>query len=970
MAKQRITTTAKRMQALINRVAASAASPIAGGLAEHIEKTAAEGHDGVGLHDHQSTEQGGLLDHGWLSGLGDDDHPQYASANGAGIRAAYAAERLNKSVLPGFGLSGGGVLTENRTLAVDAVDDPGTEARVLKSSAAGKLTLRGLTLRGDLLPSAPDTINIGSSSSPFLTGHISEMYGTRFIEETISVAGGHWIIPKSSATLAVEMDAVTTSLITIDDVGSDKVDAQGNVSRTGWSTGDYLVFRDIDKYERMRIISGSGTTWTVARDVDGSGANTWGAGSTVANLGKSGDGWLSFQGGRDYGLSIWERYGTNPGDVTNFLRAGNLRNWNGYPSADLPGFGLGDSERFISFDRVHGLRIHSPVIIGGNLGFATDALLYCAFDGPKPYEREYGGSYVGHTGQMPSTASGGLIFRPGRFGKAIQIAEATTNLLSYTSFETGSVLTGWTAVSGSFPHAAVFDTGRAMFGKQSARIRFNPDTVNRGMIQSFTAPADGAYTFSGYIWITDYTEGQLVMDLGSGSPRARFEGVTDGWVRFSVTHTLTAGTRQARIFTDSTPKFAGRFLLDGLQVEQKAYPTPYCDGSLGTGHAWTGAAFGSPSTRQAASLAYPNVFDKRRGTISLWFYRGFEYSGSAEQGLFDASVTWNSNDQFGAWVRTTGKNLAFSISGKSSTGPVVPLGQWSHAAFVWDRDAGYFQCYLNGEPGSVGVYDTSPTLLPEIHLGILRSLNNRYLNDCMDDFMITDRALSESEIRAIYESGAPMNIRKGPFDLYLGGGTSGGWIVGNGDGLAGYSADGTRQAWFGSDGRFYAEGGAFTLDHNGMQLYENGDLILFNYYPMPNEYPNWVGIKGSLLYWPDWRDTWLLFETFDTDGGLISRFKMGDESTHWSRGFLEFYAKDWGSGYDNTVRVDPFGLRITGWFACNGKNPQPPPDIGGAVNASAVDATYGTQERDVIIDLRNKVNALRTALINNGILSN
>jgi hypothetical protein len=58
-------------------------------------------------------------DHGALTGLLDDDHPQYASSEGSGTRRAYEAGRLNKNVSAGTGLSGGGTLTSSVTLNID-----------------------------------------------------------------------------------------------------------------------------------------------------------------------------------------------------------------------------------------------------------------------------------------------------------------------------------------------------------------------------------------------------------------------------------------------------------------------------------------------------------------------------------------------------------------------------------------------------------------------------------------------------------------------------------------------------------------------------------------------------------------------------------------------------------------------------------------------------------------------------------
>ena len=86
----------------------------------HIATAAATAHAGVGIHSHQSNAQGSKLDHGLaLIGLLDDDHTQYAHAEGSGTRRAYEAGRLNLSVLAGDGLTGGGLMTQDRTLSID-----------------------------------------------------------------------------------------------------------------------------------------------------------------------------------------------------------------------------------------------------------------------------------------------------------------------------------------------------------------------------------------------------------------------------------------------------------------------------------------------------------------------------------------------------------------------------------------------------------------------------------------------------------------------------------------------------------------------------------------------------------------------------------------------------------------------------------------------------------------------------------
>jgi hypothetical protein len=80
--------------------------PLTGNLAVSSGKTI----DGVDLSAFKSSYEG------HLSG---DSHPRYAEAEGYGTRAAAWANRLNKSVLAGTGISGGGLLDNNRTVSVD-----------------------------------------------------------------------------------------------------------------------------------------------------------------------------------------------------------------------------------------------------------------------------------------------------------------------------------------------------------------------------------------------------------------------------------------------------------------------------------------------------------------------------------------------------------------------------------------------------------------------------------------------------------------------------------------------------------------------------------------------------------------------------------------------------------------------------------------------------------------------------------
>jgi hypothetical protein len=93
--------------------------------------------------------------------------------------------------------------------------------------------------------------------------------------------------------------------------------------------------------------------------------------------------------------------------------------------------------------------------------------------------------------------------------------------------------------------------------------------------------------------------------------------LTDYWQRHSLTITATQDVVDITVMfvNDFGAARASTFYLDGVQVEKKAYATSYCDGSLGTGYAWTGSAHASASTRES-TLVYFSPDNGRIDTVS------------------------------------------------------------------------------------------------------------------------------------------------------------------------------------------------------------------------------------------------------------------------------------------------------------------------------------------------------------------
>jgi hypothetical protein len=65
------------------------------------------------------------------------------------------------------------------------------------------------------------------------------------------------------------------------------------------------------------------------------------------------------------------------------------------------------------------------------------------------------------------------------------------------------------------------------------------------------------------------------------------------------------------------------FVVDAVQLEQKAYATSYCDGTIGTGYAWSGTANASASVRTKADIytSSTNRLNAFRGSAAARFTR-------------------------------------------------------------------------------------------------------------------------------------------------------------------------------------------------------------------------------------------------------------------------------------------------------------------------------------------------------------
>lgn len=398
-------------------------------------------------------------------------------------------------------------------------------------------------------------------------------------------------------------------------------------------------------------------------------------------------------------------------------------------------------------------------------------LMLAHFDGREPYETNYSGDLNGHMGQVASPV-GGITFRAGKFYKAAQLALGTTNLVSYPSFESGtlgSAPDGWTNGGvGTF----VKSSDVSLFGLYSGKLVV---AAQQGFPVSTVANINlaNAYTVSAWVYLSSVTTGSIKITLQRTDTFVEVCETTADmtkigeWQRVVATYAGGgSGTVGARVKAQTTAGATMTVYLDGFQLEQRNFATPYCDGTMGgysgsgvpdgSGHTWAGTAHASNSTRTASGLSYPvsGNLDINRGTIMCWVYvEG--HDPSANEGIFDAGSAW---PYFGLWMNagTTPSAIIGGPGGHTGAGgPAAPgMKQWVHVAFTWD---GYWMTvYTNGVAGTPIHYTNWPVFGTNFSVGSLQTLGGYRLNGLIDDFVILDRTLTAIEIRTVYESNAPV----------------------------------------------------------------------------------------------------------------------------------------------------------------------------------------------------------------------
>ncbi len=378
-------------------------------------------------------------------------------------------------------------------------------------------------------------------------------------------------------------------------------------------------------------------------------------------------------------------------------------------------------------------------------------VFYAAYNGATPYNTDFTGNDNSYNGITPTQTIGGAIFRPGKFGKARQIADATENLVINP---VGNDLTAWVSSDDTSLTLAAIPSTSAQFGnnvfRAEAQAGISAGTTTIYQAHSHTTINSGS----------DYAFSFFARGSGEWSP-----AVHDGTTYEETTITLTSEWQRIIIYI--SPGAAELYLnparasantsasdymeYDGVQLEEKSYITPFHYGDM-PGGSWSGTPHNSTSTRSPQSLRYDGtVLDHSAGTISACFYRHSEvnfqnyfyiYTGSTDR-IF---VIHNSN-LTRVYKRNSGGGT-YVINGSP-----IPERTWTKITITWTETE--TKLYLNGVQ-SGGTW--SGNLFDGItgnHLYIGGISTQTPLNGFVDEFCIWSAALTEAQIADIYNSNAP-----------------------------------------------------------------------------------------------------------------------------------------------------------------------------------------------------------------------
>lgn len=175
----------------------------------------------------------------------------------------------------------------------------------------------------------------------------------------------------------------------------------------------------------------------------------------------------------------------------------------------------------------------------------------------------------------------------------------TTNLVANPSFEV-NITDAWTQYQAGT--GAVWASDATKYSAGTKSLKITAGTAVAAVRGATIALAAGeTLTIQARVWCSTLGKAGIVLYDISGSIRRdeQFNRKTSQWETVTATwHNTTGGSVNVRVDLENVGNDSTLVAyFDSVQAEKKTWSSAYCDGSLGTGYAWSGTANNSTSTR-------------------------------------------------------------------------------------------------------------------------------------------------------------------------------------------------------------------------------------------------------------------------------------------------------------------------------------------------------------------------------------
>jgi len=352
-----------------------------------------------------------------------------------------------------------------------------------------------------------------------------------------------------------------------------------------------------------------------------------------------------------------------------------------------------------------------------------------------------------------------------------QIAEGVTNEVTNPSFESDTTL--WSANTATFD----LSTDYAKVGDKSLKVELSSDVSVVGGVYTAAISTDATgistdeWTGSAHIYVpstaapaefTMYNIQDGGSDAQTSTGNTNWAGLAAGWNYIYNTATLESTDRTDQylaIYMHGTSD--NYYYLDAVQLENRSYPTPYCDGDLGDGHIWSGTSDASASIRGNQILSYGVGSSGSTDAVM-----NEETGGFACRVSFPAMESGINNRVFRWWDSSDGDAIYMNLDSVGVLTAVMYTTDveqvsltydasvwedhtWYHVAMTWE--ANDVRLYINGEQDTQDVSAAMPTIESTvIHIG--ESTDAEPMNGWMDELAIFAYAPSAFQIWELYNS--------------------------------------------------------------------------------------------------------------------------------------------------------------------------------------------------------------------------